>query len=89
MGFLKGQRNLCNNKVSVYIKWESVKFHWIVQIKDFFFLGYLVFLDTSCAHPHSLSQVPHCANSHPDDPGGAINHACEEMLSRTSRYCVK
>ena len=36
MGFLKGQRNLCNNKVSVYIKWESVKCHWIVQIKDFF-----------------------------------------------------
>ncbi|XP_074637896.1 uncharacterized protein LOC141896550 isoform X4 [Acropora palmata] len=48
-----------------------------------------VFLDTSCAHPHSLSQVPHCANSHPDDPGGAISHACEEMLSRTSSVCFE
>ncbi|XP_044184958.1 myelin regulatory factor-like isoform X2 [Acropora millepora] len=48
-----------------------------------------VFLDTSCAHSHSLSQVPHCANSHPDDPGGAINHACEEMLSRTSSVCFE
>ncbi|XP_015769987.1 PREDICTED: myelin regulatory factor-like isoform X3 [Acropora digitifera] len=48
-----------------------------------------VFLDSSCAHPLSLSQVPHCANLQPDDPGGAINHACEEMLSRTSSVCFE